>query len=563
MYLDGSAAPAPPASDRQAERPADILALLGDLSTLARQPVFRIEEASSPGELSDYRRLRRDTFVHEQGLFSGHDLDDRDADARTVVLVAKDGDGTVVGGVRLGPVDGGPDIGWWQGGRLVVARRARGPHGIGAALVRAACARAEAEGVLRFDATVQTRNEALFQRLGWRSVRAATVARAPHTLMRWPIGRIAAQVAATKSALGPLLVALRGPAFGGPALHGPALRGPAFGGPAAGAGGAPATGAVGTTGAAADGAGWTGGAPAPATRAGGADGAPATRAGGASRGDARTALGGAGFVGDDGAPVPGTDMIAACDAIVPSMVERDPEWAGWCSVLVNVNDLAAMGAVPVGLLDAVGAKDAAHIGRILAGLGRAAEAYGVPVLGGHTQLGVPAALSVTALGRTDRPVPGGGGRSGHAVRLTADLRGGWRAGYRGRQWDSSTHRRTDELRTMTGAVAAARPAAAKDVSMAGIAGTLGMLAEASGCGAVLDVAAVPRPPDTAMGDWLTCFPGFAMLTADGPGAAPLPAGPATGAVCGELTAGQGVGLRWPDGEITDAVAGPVTGMGTA
>ena len=42
----------------------------------------------------------------------------------------------------------------------------------------------------------------------------------------------------------------------------------------------------------------------------------------------------------------------------PSMVERDPEWAGWCAVLVNVNDLAAMGADPVGLLDAVGARDA-------------------------------------------------------------------------------------------------------------------------------------------------------------------------------------------------------------
>jgi hypothetical protein len=79
----------------------------------------------------------------------------------------------------------------------------------------------------------------------------------------------------------------------------------------------------------------------------------------------------------------------------------------------------------------------------------------------------------------------------------------------------------------------------------------------------LDVAAVPRPQDAAMGDWLTCFPGFAMLTADRPGRPPLPAGPAGGAVCGELTTGQGVGLRWPDGEITDAVAGAVTGMGTA
>jgi len=476
VYLDGSTAP--PVADG----PVDILALLGDRSTLARRPAYHLEEASGESELAAYRRLRRDVFVHEQGLFTGHDLDDRDADSRTLVLVAKDHAGAVIGGVRLGPVADGPDIGWWAGGRLVVAPGARGPHGIGAALVRAACARAEAEGVLRFDATVQARNVVLFKRLGWRSVRETTVADAPHVLMRWPIGRLAAQAAATKAALGPLLAAL----------------------------------------------------PAPA-----------------------------GFVGDDGAPVPDTDVIAACDAIVPSMVERDPEWAGWCGVLVNVNDLAAMGASPLGLLDALGAKDAAHAARILTGLGRAAQAYGLPVLGGHTQLGVPAALSVTALGRTDRPVPGGGGRPGHAVRLTADLGGSWRAGYRGRQWDSSTRRRTDELRAMTGAVAAARPAAAKDVSMAGIAGTLGMLAEASGCGAVLDVAAVPRPRAAAMGDWLTCFPGFAMLTADAPGAPPLPAGPATGAVCGELAEGQGVGLRWPDGEITEAVTSTVTGMGTA
>ncbi|WP_406465103.1 GNAT family N-acetyltransferase [Streptomyces sp. NBC_01622] len=476
MYLDGSAAPL------VADGPVDILALLGDRSTLARRPAFHIQQAADNTELTAYGRLRTDTFVREQGLFTGDDLDDRDADTRTVVLVARAPDGTVIGGVRLGPVDDGPDLGWWQGGRLVVARKERGPHGIGAALVRAACARAEAEGALRFDATVQTRNEVLFRRLGWRSVRTTEVARTPHVLMRWPIGRIAAQVTVTKAALGSLLAEL----------------------------------------------------PAPS-----------------------------GFVGDDGAPVPGTDVIAACDAIVPSMVERDPEWAGWCAVLVNVNDLAAMGASPVGLLDAVGARDAAHAASILGGLTRAARAYGVPVLGGHTQLGVPAALSVTALGRTDRPVPGGGGRPGHAVRLTADLGGGWRAGYRGRQWDSTARRRTDELRTMTSAVAAARPAAAKDVSMAGIAGTLGMLAEASGCGAVLDVAAVPRPAGASMGDWLTCFPGFAMLTADEPHAPPLPAGPATGAVCGELTAGQGVGLRWPDGEITEAVTSTVTGMGTA
>ncbi|MER7186361.1 AIR synthase, partial [Streptomyces hyaluromycini] len=126
MYLDGSK----PGSVAEEAVP-DILALLGDRSTLERRaPAFRIEEARSRADMAAYRRLRRDVFVYEQRLFAGHDVDDRDADPRTVVLVAKDPDGTVVGGVRLGPVADGPDIGWWTGGRLVVAPGARGPQGI-------------------------------------------------------------------------------------------------------------------------------------------------------------------------------------------------------------------------------------------------------------------------------------------------------------------------------------------------------------------------------------------------------------------------------------------------
>ena len=37
----------------------------------------------------------------------------------------------------------------------------------------------------------------------------------------------------------------------------------------------------------------------------------------------------------------------------------------------------------------------------------------------------------------------------------------------------------------------------------------------------------------------------------------------TSTTCGELTDGIGVGLRWPDGVVTDAVTSTVTGMGTA
>ena len=64
--------------------------------------------------------------------------------------------------------------------------------------------------------------------------------------------------------------------------------------------------------------------------------------------------------------------------------------------------------------------------------------------------------------------------------------------------------------------------------------------------------------------WLTCFPGYAMLTADRPGALSpeTPDGVAT-ETCGELTAARGVRLRWPDGVTTTAVASDVTGLGRA
>ncbi|HEX4363768.1 MAG TPA: MSMEG_0567/sll0787 family protein [Solirubrobacteraceae bacterium] len=437
--------------------------------------------------LGAYHALRRETFVEQQGLFSHSDLDERDGDPNTRVLVAVGLDGEVAGGVRLHPDGDDPKLGWWRGSRLVCAHAGPSRGRAGEALVRAACASAVEAGALRFDAHVQPSHVRFFERLGWEIVGQVDCAGVGHRVMRWRVDRVADLVARTKAPLGALL--------GGLLANGSVPRG---------------------------------------------------------------------FLGDDGVPIPGSDVVAATDAILPAMVERDPEWAGWCAMLVTAHDLSAMGATPVGALDALGARDAAHAARIVAGLRDGAQALGLPVLGGHTQLGVAGALSVTGLGLARDPVPAGGGRAGDALTVTADLHGGWRPGYGRTQWDSSSWRSREELATMLGAVRAARPHAAKDVSMAGVIGTVGMLAEASGCGAELDVASIPRPHGIVAGDWLTCFPGFAMVTADAPSAPALPAGAATGARCGRLTAEPGVRLRWPDGEVTTALfESAVTGLGSA
>ncbi|WP_119696586.1 MSMEG_0567/sll0787 family protein [Microbacterium halotolerans] len=454
----------------------------------AAQAEWRIERAT-PQQVEDYRAIRRDVFIAEQGIFDADDSDRIDDDPRTTVLVCVDREGTVLGGVRLAPAVEGRDIGWWTGSRLVVRRDARGAGGIGSALVREACATALASGVLRFEATVQERNEPLFLHLGWHTWGRTAVGGVPHVRMRWPIDRVQRLLQATKGPIGDLI--------------------------------------------------------------------------GTFRRDDPSSLGGAGFVGDDGAHLPGTDVIAACDAILPAMVERDPEWAGWCAVLVNVNDLSAMGAKPVGLLDSVAAPTASFARRILAGLRSGADAWGLPILGGHTQLGVASTLSVTALGRTKRPVPGGGGRLGDALSLTVDLRGGWRRGFEGRQWDTTSARSRAELRELGSTVRRARPAAAKDVSMGGIVGSAAMLAEASGAGLAIDVAAIPAPADVTFGDWLTCFPGFGMLTSDRPGHSRMTSEIADTAVIGALTATTDVTLRWPDDVETFVCTTSPTGLGSA
>ena len=472
----------------------DVAMLTGGFSPV-QQPTrtaipWRIVPADA-AQVSEYRRLRRDVFVAEQGLFDTDDADRIDDDPRTVVLVALAGDGTVVGGVRLAPATEGRDIGWWTGSRLVVDARARGRGGIGAELVRVACQQSLSRGVLRFEATVQAQNETMFSRLGWIRWGETVINGVAHLRMRYPITRIADLVQTTKAELQALLDPY---------------------------------GAWGTSSAA--------------------------------------TLGGSGFVGDDGAPVPGTDVIAACDAILPALIEKDPEWAGWCAVLVNLNDLSAMGATPVGMMDALGARTLSAARRMMNGIRSASDAWEVPILGGHTQLGVAPSLSITALGRTSTPVRGGAARFGHAISITADLSGSWRRGFEGRQWDSSSSRSGAELRMLGAMVATAAPAAAKDVSMAGAVGTVGMLAEASGYGAVLDVDRIPSPAEP-MGDWLTCFPGFAMVSTDTPGRSRMDSALTQTAECGEMTLERGVQLRWPDGEKTPAVASTVTGLGRA
>ena len=106
--------------------------------------------------------------------------------------------------------------------------------------------------------------------------------------------------------------------------------------------------------------------------------------------------------GDDGAAVAalGGQVVACGEALWPPFVAADPYGAGFAAVLTNVNDLAAMGALPLGIVDTiVGSEEVAR--SVLLGMRRAGELYDVPILGGHLTLhdGQPA-VSAFGVGTT-------------------------------------------------------------------------------------------------------------------------------------------------------------------
>ncbi|MBV9279872.1 MAG: hypothetical protein JOZ41_07310 [Chloroflexi bacterium] len=218
--------------------------------------------------------------------------------------------------------------------------------------------------------------------------------------------------------------------------------------------------------------------------------------------------------GDDAAVVPedGSALVVAGEAIWPPFVEADPYGAGVAAVVANVNDVAAMGARPLALVDAlVGTEVTAR--RALEGMRWASHLYGVPVVGGHLTMrdGSPA-LSAFILGRAGVPLSARNVAPGQRLLLACCLEGRMREDF---PFFSSLRERGDALNQdvelLPRAAEAGLCAAARDVSMAGILGSLAMLLEATGAGASVDLASLPRPAGTPLARWTAAFPSYAFL----------------------------------------------------
>ena len=218
--------------------------------------------------------------------------------------------------------------------------------------------------------------------------------------------------------------------------------------------------------------------------------------------------------GDDGAVLPegGGRVVVGGEAILPAFVAADPYGAGVAAVLANVNDLAAMGARPVALLDTVvGTEDISR--EILRGMRWAAELYDVPIVGGHlTRTDGPPALSAFGIGRADRVLSARHAAPGQELVLGCCVQGAMRSDFLFfPSFDERGARLAGDVRLLADLATAGTAVAAKDVSMAGLVGSLAMLLEPGRLGVSLDLDLLPAPDGVPLADWLACFPCYAFL----------------------------------------------------
>lgn len=221
-------------------------------------------------------------------------------------------------------------------------------------------------------------------------------------------------------------------------------------------------------------------------------------------------------VGDDCAAIPDGDgyLLLATEGYLNDFVATQPWFAGYCGVMVNVSDIYAMGGRPIAVVDAIWSDGQAQAKPILEGMATASQVYGVPVVGGHSNLrNDRPQLSVAILGRAQKLLSSFAAKPGQQLLSAIDLRGHFREPYL--WWDASTgappERLRQDLEILPTLAETGLCASAKDISNAGVIGTLLMLLECSGLGGVIDIDAIPRPANIDLERWLCCFPSFGFV----------------------------------------------------
>lgn len=228
--------------------------------------------------------------------------------------------------------------------------------------------------------------------------------------------------------------------------------------------------------------------------------------------------------GEDAAAIEYGDnyILFATDGIMESLVDTNPFYAGYFAVLVNVNDIAAMGGKPLAMVDVMSLSKSKVCGQILAGMERAVRKFDVPIVGGHTHPDCKYnAIDISIIGTVPKEdiILSCDAKDDDDVVFVMDLDGVFPAGLQ-YAWDTTTMKSDEfvqmQMQMLTVIASEHLVHSGKDMSNPGCIGTLGMMLECSGKGAVVDIGRIPIPEGVDLIQWILAYQGCGFVFACSP-----------------------------------------------
>jgi hypothetical protein len=222
------------------------------------------------------------------------------------------------------------------------------------------------------------------------------------------------------------------------------------------------------------------------------------------------------ILGDDAAAIKTQDgyLLLAAEGVFPPLLKSNPYLAGRTSVLTNVNDIYAMGGRPLAIVDVLFASDFDEVNEVLRGISDNASRYRIPVVGGHlTEEKNFSSLSVFILGKAVKLLSSFNAEVDDDLVFVSNFKGKFYSGFN--FWDSSSNLSGEEAIRHLGLLPQLAEDgladAAKDVSMAGLIGSILMLLEGSGKGIEIYVDRIPTPFEVPLKEWFLTFPSFGFI----------------------------------------------------
>ena len=225
-------------------------------------------------------------------------------------------------------------------------------------------------------------------------------------------------------------------------------------------------------------------------------------------------------IGDDASAIDigdGQVILIAADGIWGDIMNVNPYWAGYCAVLVNVNDIAAMGGKPLAMVNIMSISNDEIYEELLCGIKDGCLKFGVPMVGGHLHpdgevdsLGV----AIVGIAKKDKLITSFGAEVGDKIIVAIDLDGKPHEMF-ALNWDTTYDKDEKLVQDQITAVQYLAEhdyiKSGKDISNPGILGTLEMLLETSDKGAVVNLEDIPKNENMQWDDWLRSYPGSGFV----------------------------------------------------